>query len=175
MTDEDRPDRRGGDAEGAEGSGAGTPDDEVWAALVASFHASPDRRTDEDAVADEQVGPSDGGDLARPTGDPIGDPIRTEPAAAAPTPRTWSPAEPPEEHFVPPPVGPGPPLEPLTKAAWLGTLGGPVVLLAMVLTGWDAPGWAIWVCTLAFVAGFATLVARMRGHDDERGGDGAVV
>jgi hypothetical protein len=187
MTDEDRPDRRTDDAEGADGTRAGTPDDEVWAALVASFHASPDARPDEDTVADEPVGTSEGGDPDGPTTDPTTDPTAdsttdpttdptgTEPAARAPTPRSWAPAEPLEEHFVPPPVGPGPPLHPLTKAAWLATIGGPMVLLAIVLTGWDAPSWAIWGCTVAFVAGFVTLVARMHGHDDEHGGNGAVV
>jgi hypothetical protein len=183
MTDEDRPDRRAGDAEGADGTRADTPDDEVWAALVASFHASPDAPPDEDPVADEPVGTSEGGDPDGPTTDPTidsttdstADLIGPEPAPLAPTPRSWAPAEPPEEHFVPPPVGPGPPLHPLTKAAWLATIGGPLVLLTIVLTGWDAPSWAIWGCTVAFVAGFVTLVARMHGHDDEHGGDGAVV
>jgi hypothetical protein len=41
---------------------------------------------------------------------------------------TGPPAPNPEdEHFVPPPPPPLPRLEPLTKAAWAGLFGGPVV------------------------------------------------
>jgi hypothetical protein len=171
MTDEDRPDQRAGGADGAEGTGAGTSDEEVWAALVASFHASPDERRDGLTVSAEPVGTGEGDDV----GDPAGDPIPAEPTAVPATPRTWSPEESAEEHFVPPLVGPAPPLEPMTKAAWLATLGGPLALVVMVLTGWEAPGWAVWACSLAFVAGFVTLVVRMRSGDDPGGDDGAVV
>ncbi len=166
MTDEERPDRPAdgppdGSTDGSTGGAVGGSDDDaVWAALVESFHRSPSLPEAEDDTA----GPGEDGPGAAPHSQcaPAGA------VAAAPGP--------PEEHFVPPPPMPGPPLEPVTKLAWLGTLGGPAFLLLVVLIGWEPPRWLVWFAVAGFLAGFVTLVARMRRENDPYDGDdGAVV
>lgn len=82
-----------------------------------------------------------------------------------------------EGHFVPPEP---PPLETgdtTSKFAWLGVVGGPVLLLLAVLLGWDMTWWLTTLGIGGFLGGFATLVARMRTDedDDDDPGRGAVV
>lgn len=82
-----------------------------------------------------------------------------------------------EEHFEPP----APELEfsqdPVIRAAWIGVLGGPVLLvlslLGLVSLGGLAPALAI----IAFISGFIALVVRMPDGvpSDEGPDDGAVV
>ncbi|CAM5735042.1 hypothetical protein [Streptomyces fumanus] len=100
-------------------------------------------------------------------------------------PRDYSPSEPAEDdfdaddegHFVPPEPPPLPQGDTTAKFAWLGVLGGPVLLLLAVLLGWDMTWWLTTLCVGGFLGGFVTLVLRMR-PDDEDGDDpgrGAVV
>jgi hypothetical protein len=82
-----------------------------------------------------------------------------------------------EGHFVPPEPPPLPQGDTTAKFAWLGVLGGPVLLLLAVLLGWDMTWWLTTLCVGGFLGGFVTLVLRMR-TDDEDGDDpgrGAVV
>jgi hypothetical protein len=82
-----------------------------------------------------------------------------------------------EGHFVPPEPPPLPAADPTAKFAWLGVLGGPVLLLLAVLLGWEMTWWLTTVGIGGFLGGFATLVVRMK-PDDEDGDDpgrGAVV
>ncbi|MFC8586851.1 hypothetical protein ACFUGD_20250 [Streptomyces sp. NPDC057217] len=101
-------------------------------------------------------------------------------------PRDFSPAEPEdgpegseEGHFVPPEPPPLPEADATAKFAWLGVIGGPVLLLLAVLLQWDMTWWLTTLCVGGFLGGFATLVARMKHDDDEDGfddpGRGAVV
>lgn len=76
-----------------------------------------------------------------------------------------------EGHFTPPPPPDLPEGTPLTRLAWVGTLGGPATLLLSALTGWDPPRVVLMGAGLAFLAGFSTLVwllpdAREDGWDD---------
>ncbi|MER5434720.1 hypothetical protein [Streptomyces sp. NPDC002588] len=82
-----------------------------------------------------------------------------------------------EGHFVPPEPPPLPEADTTAKFAWLGVIGGPVLLLLAVLLGWDMTWWLTTLCLGGFLGGFATLVARMRpdDEDDEDPGRGAVV
>ncbi|MFJ5994332.1 hypothetical protein [Streptomyces sp. NPDC092370] len=82
-----------------------------------------------------------------------------------------------EGHFVPPEPPPVPTADPTAKFAWLGVLGGPVLLLLAVLLGWDMTWWLATLGIGGFVGGFATLVMRMRtdDEDDDDPGRGAVV
>jgi hypothetical protein len=96
-------------------------------------------------------------------------------------PRDWSPSKDgdldDEGHFEPPEPPPLPEADTAAKFAWLGALGGPVLLLATVLFRWDMTWWIATLGIGGFLGGFATLVARMRdgdGEDDEPG-HGAVV
>jgi hypothetical protein len=91
--------------------------------------------------------------------------------AEPPDPTYW-----PEEHFVPPQPPPLPETDAITRFAWFGLLGGPLIMLVAVLVG--AP-WRPWPAVLAlgaFMGGFVTLVARMPDrHPGEDGDDGARV
>ncbi|AXE85318.1 hypothetical protein [Streptomyces sp. Go-475] len=100
-------------------------------------------------------------------------------------PRDYSTPEPSEDdfdeddegHFVPPEPPPLPTADVTAKFAWLGVLGGPVLLLLAVLLGWDMTWWLATLGIGGFVGGFATLVTRMRTDDEEDDdpGRGAVV
>ncbi|MEU6355161.1 hypothetical protein ABZ896_38595 [Streptomyces sp. NPDC047072] len=82
-----------------------------------------------------------------------------------------------EGHFVPPDPPPLPAADTTAKFAWLGVLGGPLLLLLAVLLGWEMTWWLTTVCVGGFLGGFATLVVRMRGDDEDEDdpGRGAVV
>ncbi|MEV5352883.1 hypothetical protein [Streptomyces sp. NPDC052693] len=82
-----------------------------------------------------------------------------------------------EGHFVPPEPPPLPTADPTAKFAWLGVLGGPVLLLLAVLLGWEMTWWLATLGIGGFLGGFATLVMRMRTDDEEDDdpGRGAVV
>lgn len=83
-----------------------------------------------------------------------------------------------EGHFVPPEPPPLPAADVTAKFAWLAVLGGPLLLLLTVLLGWTMTWWLATLSIGGFLGGFATLVSRMKGDDDEENEDpgrGAVV
>ena len=82
-----------------------------------------------------------------------------------------------EGHFVPPEPPPLNTGDTTSKFAWLGVVGGPILLLVAVLLGWDMTWWLTTLGIGGFLGGFATLVARMRTDedDDDDPGRGAVV
>jgi hypothetical protein len=90
---------------------------------------------------------------------------------------TSAPANPDDEHYVPPAPPPLPNLDPATKLAWLALFGGPCYLLVSTAVGWPVSGLAVFLCVAAFVGGFAVLVLRMDngGPRDSGPDDGAVV
>ncbi|MFD4876886.1 hypothetical protein ACFWOB_26495 [Streptomyces sp. NPDC058420] len=82
-----------------------------------------------------------------------------------------------EGHFVPPEPPPLPSADTTAKFAWLGVIGGPILLLLAVLLSWDMTWWLTTIGIGGFLGGFGTLVMRMR-TDEEDGDDpgrGAVV
>ncbi|MEU2058844.1 hypothetical protein [Streptomyces sp. NPDC013455] len=82
-----------------------------------------------------------------------------------------------EGHFVPPEPPPLPSADTTARFAWLGVVGGPVLLLLAVLLGWEMTWWLATCGIGGFLGGFATLVTRMRTDDgeDDDPGRGAVV
>ncbi|EMF55472.1 hypothetical protein [Streptomyces bottropensis] len=82
-----------------------------------------------------------------------------------------------EGHFVPPEPPPLPEADATAKFAWLGVIGGPVLLLLAVLLGWEMTWWLTTLGIGGFLGGFATLVMRMNADDegDDDPGRGAVV
>jgi len=81
-----------------------------------------------------------------------------------------------EEHYVPPPPPPVPRGDLLSRFAWLAVLGVPVIGLVYVLAGWTFLGWQALLLSIAFVAGFVVLVARLGNRDvDDDPHGGAVV
>jgi hypothetical protein len=82
-----------------------------------------------------------------------------------------------EDRFVPPPPPPLPRLEPRQQVAWLGVVGGPLLLLVSVLFSVRLPGWLSVLAVGGFVGGFVALVLMMGDDDDQDSGwdNGAVV
>ncbi|GAA2263789.1 hypothetical protein GCM10010145_40800 [Streptomyces ruber] len=86
-------------------------------------------------------------------------------------------AEDDEGHFVPPEPPPLPAADTTARFAWLGVMGGPLLLLLAVLLGWHMTWWLATLGIGGFLGGFATLVVRMKDDDEENDdpGRGAVV
>ncbi|MFE9685244.1 hypothetical protein [Streptomyces sp. NPDC006285] len=128
-----------------------------------------------EAAAEAQDGPA--------AGKPLGSSVAFAPGVAGP--RDYAAPEPAEEdfdeddegHFVPPEPPALPAADATAKFAWLGVIGGPVLLLLAVLLGWEMTWWLATLGIGGFLGGFATLVGRMRGddEDEEDPGRGAVV
>ncbi|NBE52244.1 hypothetical protein GUY60_12570 [Streptomyces sp. YC537] len=167
----------------AEAEGRTTEDDGPRSA-----DGTTDRPKGADENPDQPKGGSPGEDSASGgTGKPLGGSITFAPGVG-PGPRDYSPAEASdtadasdssddEGHFVPPEPPPLPEADATAKFAWLAVIGGPILLLLAVLLGWDMTWWLTTLGIGGFVGGFATLVLRMRGddEDDDDPGRGAVV
>lgn len=125
-------------------------DDAVWRQIVASY----DRPTTE-AVPRWPVVE----DVDRDAGSGPGSP---EPVEAAGVAEPGARRTDDDEHFVPPPPPPLPRLDPVTQLAWAALVGGPAVLLAATMFGWVLPRLLVAAALVAFIAGFVTLVVRMR-------------
>jgi hypothetical protein len=93
-----------------------------------------------------------------------------------PDPPGAAPFRPVEDLALPEPP-PLPNADTTAKFAWLGVVGGPVLVLLAMLLGWDMTWWLTTLSVGGFLGGFATLVMRMRTDDDEEDdpGRGAVV
>ncbi|MGW1075290.1 hypothetical protein [Streptomyces sp. NPDC002537] len=173
----------------------------AWAELVAAYGEQPDpaagRWPASGDVPDPPSGPADGKDV----------PEAPESAAKAPTgapespdrpagsfivyapgvgPRDWGASgstgdddldEADEGHFVPPEPPPLPTGDVTARFAWIAVLGGPLLLLVMVLLRQELTWWITTLGVGGFLGGFATLVLRMKDsdEDDEDPGSGAVV
>jgi hypothetical protein len=161
--------------DGAPASGAGEEDfDAAWRAIVAGYG-----KTSTDQVAPwspaedvEEETPNAGGSwrVLR----------RSEPeddAWGVPEDVARTPAEPAEveEHYVPPPPPPLPRVDGHTKLAWVGVLGGPLLLILFTALNWSPIPGANFFAIAAFVGGFASLVYRMKDDGPGRGDDGAIV
>lgn len=100
-------------------------------------------------------------------------------------PRDWNAAEASDDdlddsdegHFTPPEPPPLPQADVTAKFAWIAVLGGPLLLVTMVLLQQPVTWWITLLGIGGFLGGFATLVARMRNddEDDDLPGSGAVV
>lgn len=83
----------------------------------------------------------------------------------------------PEDHYVPPPPPPLPKGDRVSRWAWAGAVGAPLCYVLLALFGQDLGGVIGLTLIGAFVAGFVTLVLRMRDGPrvDDGPDDGAVV
>lgn len=168
---------------GAAGSrGSGEPDlDQAWEQIVAGFDATPSDPVprwpaEEDLVpgaelADEPDAIGRGGRVIRRVD--AGEGVRSGEDGAADA----GSAAADEGHYVPPVPPPLPEVEPITRMAWIGLLGGPAFLLVAAVLGWELTAPIALVAVGAFVAGFGTLVVRMKDRPptDLGGDDGAVI
>ncbi|MCC3778654.1 hypothetical protein [Streptomyces sp. UNOB3_S3] len=95
------------------------------------------------------------------------------------TPEPTGPAEAADEgHFVPPEPPPLPSGDVTSRFAWIAVLGGPLLLLVMVLLRQELTWWVTTLGVGGFLGGFATLVLRMKDNDEDEDDDpgrGAVV
>ncbi|MFD7438645.1 hypothetical protein [Streptomyces sp. NPDC059861] len=201
---EEREDREARAGEGREPGEQHVPFDEdaAWAAIVAGFGeeppdppgAKPFKSVEDLALLEPETNDA-GGEPAGPgpepepkpkkeTPEPLGSSVTFAPGVGG-GPRDYTAPEPSEDdftdadegHFVPPEPPPLPAADATAKFAWLGVLGGPVLLLLAVLLGWDMTWWLTTLGIGGFLGGFATLVMRMRTdeEDDDDPGRGAVV
>lgn len=126
-----------------------------------------------------------GADGGAGSGKPLGSSVSFAPGVGGAGPRDHSLAETSEDdfdegdegHFVPPEPPPLPEADVTAKFAWLAVIGGPMLLLLAVLLGWQMTWWLTTLGIGGFLGGFATLVVRMKGDDEEDDdpGRGAVV
>jgi hypothetical protein len=131
-------------------------DEQVWADLVEAFHASPDEDPRWPVSEDSRLDTDDPAQARASAPAPIGPPEL-------------------EDHFVPPPPPPLPRGDRVSRLAWAAVLGVPLFLVVAVALSWRLPSWATTLAVVALLAGFATLVTRLRGHDPHDPDDGAVV
>jgi hypothetical protein len=195
------------DREDREPDEQGVPFDEeaAWAAIVAGYGEEPkdppgtkpfksvedlallETETNDEPTTTETQPKKDAPKQDAPKQDenpakPLGGSVAFAPGVG---PRDYSAPEPSEEdfeeddegHFVPPEPPPLPAADTTSRFAWLGVLGGPVLLLVAVLLGWEMTWWLATAGIGGFLGGFVTLVTRMRAddEDDEDPGRGAVV
>jgi hypothetical protein len=163
---------------------AGTPeDDAAWAAIVAAYEASPDAPVPPWPAQEDLADPSARDDAARShrllrradleLGDlglgPTGPDVVEEKARRR--------ADSGHDRFVPPPPPPLPEVDRITKLAWAGVLGGPGYLVLAAIVDHSTIRRFAMLAVVAFVAGFVTLVARMKDRPPTDSGpdDGAVV
>ncbi|GGW90700.1 hypothetical protein GCM10010297_10530 [Streptomyces malachitofuscus] len=185
------------DREGREPEEKGAPFDEAaaWEAIVAGYGdeppdppgAKPFKSIEDLALLESENNDEVESEAPRKAEDkpakPLGGSVSFAPGVGGP--RDYSVAEPSDDdldetdegHFVPPEPPPLPETDVTSKFAWLGVLGGPVLLLVAILLGWEMTWWLTTVCIGGFLGGFATLVMRMRtdDEDDDDPGRGAVV
>ncbi|MEU4211424.1 hypothetical protein AB0F13_15740 [Streptomyces sp. NPDC026206] len=182
-------------------------EDRAWAELVAAYGEQPDpdkgRWPATSDIADSPAAPPEGEPAtAADDENAPGSPAKAGPdaASAAPPPPerpgsfiVYAPGvgprdgnaadaadeEAPEEgHFVPPEPPPLPTGDVTSRFAWIAVLGGPLLLLIMVLLRQELTWWITTLGVGGFLGGFATLVLRMKDGDDEDDDDpgrGAVV
>lgn len=190
------------DREGREPEEKGVPFDEAaaWEAIVSGYGeeppdppgAKPFKSIEDLALLEAETNDEDGaGTRTTPRkaedkpAKPLGGSVSFAPGVGGAGPRDYSVAEPAEDaldesdegHFVPPEPPPLPETDVTSRFAWLGVLGGPLLLLLAVLFDWYMTWWLTTLCVGGFLGGFATLVMRMRTDDEDEDdpGRGAVV
>jgi hypothetical protein len=150
----------------------------AWAALVAGYDEEPEPGTADWPEAENVPEGERSVDLAEP---PAPDP--TDPAAVSTAPppsersivihpvirgpRDYEPAEEDDAHYEPPEPPPLPEADVTTKFAWLAVLGGPLLLIVLVLFQMEITWWQATLGVGGFLGGFATLVSRMRTAEDD--------
>lgn len=104
----------------------------------------------------------------------LGEQMPAAPELPAPGPA----AEPdvdPDDSYTPPEPPPLPKLDLIARLAWVGTLGGPLLLFAGVLVPGVVGPAVVTAGIAAFVAGFLTLVLRSPNEPEDGWDDGSVV
>ena len=173
-----------------------TTDDVIFAELVASLGTEdsgerpwpaaedldrPDRNrrrsADGSSPAESSTTPGTSPDTEETTPIDVSAEIAAADAAEAERVRREAERDPEQDHFVPPEPAPAPKLDWISKLAWTGLIGGPAILVLAAVFDIGRGGRLLTIALLAFVAGFLTLVLRMKDRPpiDDTPDDGAVV
>lgn len=175
--------------------------DQAWAQIVADLTGSSTPETTDPTETD--VGSAESAGSAESSAGPAAPSAAAEPPPAPPAPAPQPPAPGPDQglaalfeplrrrepakpapdafvdnwedegHFTPPPPPEIPEGTPIKRMAWAGTLGGPLVLILIALTGWDPPRIVSIGAGLATIAGFITLVWNLPESREDGWDDGA--
>lgn len=141
-----------------------------WPALEDHDPAETDAWPDSDHAGE----PGERSDQAPPRGSGLSSRLARrrwdDPPDDDPDPSYW-----PEEHFVPPVPAAGPRMDRIARFAWSGVVGGPLVMLLVVVLNLRVERVVLFAAVAAFIGGFITLVARMPDKSDDDWDDGAVV
>jgi hypothetical protein len=155
---------------------ARSTEDAEWASLVLQFNAPAAEGHDVTPVprwpASEDVDENSYEPLIDvPAGLIVGD-TDEDPPEEPPARRT----EDPHDHYIPPDPPKGPRLDWVSRAAWLGLIGGPVLLILAALLDFGT-GRITTIAVVGFIGGFLTLVLRMKDRlpPEDTPDDGAVV
>lgn len=161
-------------------------DDKTWAELVDSFHSSPSA-SDAEAhwPAAENLDPDDERDDYGDASVTLGtlSTGQLQPGAsrlddaddAAPVAGSEHAGAEESNHFVPPTPAPIPRGDRVSRLAWAGVITGPAALILMAVFSWTPPDEVLVFIVTAFIAGFVTLIARLRGHHPNDPDNGAVL
>ncbi|MEV6284828.1 hypothetical protein [Kribbella sp. NPDC051770] len=151
-------------------------EDAEWASLVEQFNAPSAPGHDVPPVprwpASEDVDENSYEPLIDvPAGLVVGDTDEEPPKE--PPPRR---SDDPHDHYVPPEPARGPKLDWISRAAWLGLIGGPLLLILAAVLDFGT-GRITLLGVVGFMAGFLTLVIRMNDRlpPEDTPDDGAVV
>ncbi|RIQ34154.1 hypothetical protein [Jiangella rhizosphaerae] len=162
-------------------------DDQTWAELIDSFHASPAGDGDQPWPAAEELGPDERLEegvrpddfrdasvtLGSVTGRGAGSDAAAEGSVGAGI--DDDAAEEAANHFVPPVPAPIPRGDRIQRLAWAAVIAPPIALIIVAIMSWRPSDEIVFFAVVAFIAGFVTLIARMRGHHPNDPDDGAVI
>jgi hypothetical protein len=145
-------------------------DDQTWTKLVQSFHSSSGSDGNQPWPAAEEISEDEESngqhDISVTLGSLTADDRERDVLADDDTLG---------DHFVPPAPAPLPRPDRVSRMAWIGVIGGPASLIVTALFSWRPPDEILALAVIAFVGGFVTLVARMRGHHPNDPDNGAIV
>jgi hypothetical protein len=153
-------------------------EDAEWASLVEQFNApsAPGHDGGEPPVprwpASEDVDEKYEPLIDVPSGLVVGDKSDNKDEDDKPAKKT----DDPHDHYVPPEPPRGPRLDWISRIAWLGLIGGPLLLIAAAVLDFGT-GRITTLAVVGFIGGFLTLVIRMKDRlpPDDTPDDGAVV
>ncbi|MFC0624373.1 hypothetical protein [Kribbella deserti] len=154
---------------------ARSSEDAEWKALVAQFDEAPAADKPGEAATVARWPAIEDLDIETDRSEPVRITEEDEPESE-PKPRPAQ-AKDPHDHYIPPEPPRGPRLDWISRLAWAGVLGGPLVLILVALLSIGSGSRITLFAALAFAAGFLTLVVRMKDRlpGDDSGDDGAVV
>ncbi len=153
-------------------------DDAEFEALVAQLEQADDPEAEHPWPAAEDVEePRTATATATPVSEPVSDAVRDADEAEDERVRRAADRHDEHEHYVPPEPAPAPKLDWISRLAWSGLIGGPVVLVLAAVLDIGRGGKLLAFALFAFVAGFLTLIIRMKDRPpiDDTPDDGAVV